>query len=236
MNIVILSGCELENSRTAQTARKIEECLLKVCPDASIRQFDQRNVKARHCIGCNECFYKGKCSLAKNDGMEDLKEALLQSDISFIISPVYFHQVSGTMKVFIDRLSYWTHLMRLVGKTAVTVSVSSNNGNDYVNFYLNKFMTALGTIVLSNISLLMDEDTPDEAEQKIICGIEEAFRKIRSNDLKVNQNQEILFSVMGKNYKNAAEGVEYKFWHDNNYFKYATFQALWNDHYVPVNI
>lgn len=236
MNIVILSGCERGNSRTAQTAARIEECIRRMCPEAEIKQFDQRNVEAKHCTGCNACFFKGKCSLAKTDRMEELKEALLQSDMIFLISPVYFHQVSGTMKVFIDRLSYWTHLMRLVGKTAVTVSVSSNNGNDYVNFYLNKFMNSVGTIVLSNISLLLDEDTPEEVEEKITNGIDEAFRRIRMNDLKVNQNQEILFSVMGKRFKKLGQGAEYEFWHEQHYLEYATFQALWNDHYAAAKV
>lgn len=230
MNIVILSASERKNSHTAQTASKIEEYLLRTQSEVHIQMFDQQNIKASHCIGCCECFCKGKCSIDHTDGINDLKEALLKSNLIFVISPVYFHQVSGTMKIFIDRLSYWTHLMRLIGKTSVTVSVSSNNGNEYVNFYLNKFMSALGTIVLSNISILWDEDSPDNAKAKIICGIDEALKKIKKNELTVNQNQEILFSIMREKYKKLQLGAEYEFWCDNHYFDYATFQALWNDH------
>lgn len=230
MNVVMLTGSELERSRTNYVtgliAGKLKE---KLGQAVHIKRFDQTNLQAKHCIGCCKCFREGMCAMDDKDNMGILKKELLDADLIFAISPVYFHQVSGTMKVFIDRLSYWTHLLRLAGKAAVTVSVSSNNGNDYVSFYLNKFMSNLGTIVLADISLLLDVETEDIVNKKIDEALDGTIEKIREiKELKTNQKQEIVFAFMKEKYQAMKGGAESDFWRENNYYDYSTLQALWN--------
>lgn len=233
MNIVLLVGSERENSRTNIITKKIIQGLKdKFHEEADIQVFDQTNLKAKHCVGCCSCFRDGECIFKEKDGIEELKEALMASDLIYIISPVYFHQVSGTMKVFIDRLSYWTHLFKLIGKVAVTVSVSSNNGNEFVDFYLNKFMSYMGAIVISDISILIDEDTEAVVDKKIEESMCEVYEKLYvTKDFKVTQKQEVLFSFMKRKYESINVGFEQSYWKDNHYFQYSTFQSLWKSGY-----
>lgn len=57
-----------------------------------------------HCLGCVTCWVKtpGKC--LQKDGMEELIEKFMGSDIAVLATPVHIDNVTGIMKNFIDRL------------------------------------------------------------------------------------------------------------------------------------
>lgn len=57
-----------------------------------------------YCKGCHSCWFKtpGKCII--NDDMEDIIKQMKESDIIIFGSPLYFNNISGTLKVFFDRL------------------------------------------------------------------------------------------------------------------------------------
>ncbi len=58
----------------------------------------------RHCRGCFSCWAKtpGRCILA--DDMEELLQKFITSDIVVFATPVYVDNVTGAMKIFMDRL------------------------------------------------------------------------------------------------------------------------------------
>jgi len=58
-----------------------------------------------YCKGCHSCWFKtpGKCVI--KDDMEKIIQQLLESDIVILGSPLYFNNISGTLKVFFDRLT-----------------------------------------------------------------------------------------------------------------------------------
>jgi multimeric flavodoxin WrbA len=55
-----------------------------------------------YCRGCGSCRATGQCVI--EDDMDRVVEAIQQSDVIVIGSPIYAWQVSGTTKVFMDRL------------------------------------------------------------------------------------------------------------------------------------
>lgn len=55
-----------------------------------------------YCLGCGSCRATGVCVM--EDGMDQVVEAIQQCDIVVLGSPIYAWQVSGTTKVFMDRL------------------------------------------------------------------------------------------------------------------------------------
>lgn len=87
------------------------------------------------------------------DDMEKLENNLLGSDIVIFATPIYLHNVSGYMKNFIDRIGYWTHLLKLSGKIAITISCCDSNGVEYGTEYLSKMLGQLGCSIESNIEL-----------------------------------------------------------------------------------
>lgn len=108
-----------------------------------------------YCKGCLKCFMTGKCSL--DDDMDLLKKKMLDAVHIMFIAPVYIHNVPGIMKNFMDRCSYWTHIMKLLGKTSSAVAVASSNGMIYVIDYMKKVLELLGTIYIDGISITVDE-------------------------------------------------------------------------------
>jgi len=55
-----------------------------------------------YCRGCGSCRATGQCVI--EDDMDRVVEAIQQSDVVVLGSPIYAWQVSGTTKVFMDRL------------------------------------------------------------------------------------------------------------------------------------
>lgn len=126
------------------------------------------------CTGCTGCFWKGSCKLDKEDEMERIKSRMQEADLIILGSPVYFHNVSGNMKTFIDRISYWTHTMELTGAYGVTVAVSGGNGEEYVTNYLKKLYDYLGVHSLYSIEVaaysreyMMQHQVLDQMEEQL---------------------------------------------------------------------
>ena len=53
------------------------------------------------CIGCEVCAGTGKC--VQKDDMEAMLEQMLEADVIFLATPVYFYCMDAQMKMFIDR-------------------------------------------------------------------------------------------------------------------------------------
>ena len=62
------------------------------------------NKKIRECVGCFDCWSKtpGKCIF--RDDMDELTEKFISSDIVILATPLYVDNVSGLMKIFMDRM------------------------------------------------------------------------------------------------------------------------------------
>lgn len=103
----------------------------------------EKNIKS--CIGCEKCFSTGFCTI-KNDDMDYIKDKLLNSDIIIFATPVYLNHIPGELKIFLDRLAYWTHLFKLSGKLGTILITTSNSGVEQVGSYLKSILNNLGVV------------------------------------------------------------------------------------------
>lgn len=53
------------------------------------------------CRGCDSCGMSGSCAI--RDGMGEIREALLSSDMVVLVTPLYYFGVSAQLKSVIDR-------------------------------------------------------------------------------------------------------------------------------------
>ncbi|WP_294186136.1 NAD(P)H-dependent oxidoreductase [uncultured Clostridium sp.] len=182
------------------------------------------------CAGCTSCFSTGKCILDKKDNISAIIRKMKECDVIILTSPVYFHNVSGGMKNFIDRLSYLSYVFPCKGKIAVSISTSNTNGNEFVDNYLEKFLQVLGATVVKKLSLklaLLRQEQIDKEIKETATIIDYMYKN--KSLIKATNYQEQYF----KNYKNIFEKIDenlnlyyLNIWKEENYFKYNSFDEL----------
>jgi len=185
--------------------------------------------KINNCLGCNACFYTGKCVQDNEDDMEVIKSKMLNSDIVIFASPVYLHNVSGDMKIFIDRISYWTHLLRLAGKIGVVVATSSGNGLELTTNYIHKVMIYLGIKVVGEfgvVSCLEDENYETQVDRCSNILIE----YINGKKVESDGALELIFKANVIAVKNQSEydTSEYRYWKEHGLLNCNNFKEVFD--------
>jgi len=66
-----------------------------------------RELVISDCIGCCTCKRERRCHF--DDDMTDLRDVITGSDILVLSSPLYFCEVTGLMKIFLDRFYFFYH-------------------------------------------------------------------------------------------------------------------------------
>lgn len=188
------------------------------------------------CKGCAGCFM-GCCTCVQyEDDIKYIENELLSADIVLFVSPVYAHSLTGTMKNFIDRISYWLHILKLTGKYGIVISVSNSNGNMFVDDYLSKMMEFMGISVIeridySNVKPLNKQDIMLVAKKIEYYLVNDTI--ILNYELKNN-----VFQVYKRVYQdeynkrindsNVKLSNEILYWKENRYFECNTYQELYD--------
>ena len=98
--VVIISSTPRVNGNSEVLAKEFA----KGATDAGNQVYfiNLRDYDLNYCKGCYACKKTGKC--IHNDGMDEIVNKILASDVLVLATPVYFYSMSGQLKVFIDRL------------------------------------------------------------------------------------------------------------------------------------
>lgn len=107
MKTLVLFGSARRNGHTAQMLNLFLEHL-----GGEYEIIDTYRVKnISPCMDCRYCWKVKGCAI--QDGMQEIYRKLEEADNLILASPVYFHSVTGPMKVLIDRFQiYWAGLVR----------------------------------------------------------------------------------------------------------------------------
>jgi multimeric flavodoxin WrbA len=100
MKIIGIDGSPRKNGNTEKLLRKV----LSGCQEAGGQTefLKLADLTINFCRGCGTCRATGECVM--QDDMDRVVEAIQQSDVIVLGSPIYAWQVSGNTKVFMDRL------------------------------------------------------------------------------------------------------------------------------------
>jgi multimeric flavodoxin WrbA len=100
MKIIGIDGSPRKDGNTEKLVRRI----LAGAEEAGGRTefLKLADLTINYCTGCGACRATGECVM--QDDMDRVYDALQQSDVIVLGSPIYAWQVSGTTKVFMDRL------------------------------------------------------------------------------------------------------------------------------------
>ena len=100
MKIVGIEGSPRKDGNTEKLVKKI----LAGADEAGGKTefLKLADLTINYCLGCGSCRATGECVV--KDDMDRLVDAIQQSDVIVLGSPIYVWQVSGNTKVFMDRL------------------------------------------------------------------------------------------------------------------------------------
>ena len=204
----------------------LEKELKEKCESLEMKIYRADQVQIKEVDGTANDFIKGHSLY--DDDMEEIENEMLESDIIILVSPVYAHNVSSQTKKFIDRLSYWLHIYRLIGKMGVVVSTSSDNGNENVNAYLTEMLEYMGLYVIGDVSIQSER----LVKQK---GILESYAQIWAKRILLAEatefpnRQEENFQAQKKKFENLKFLTEEKkYWVKNGYFNVRSFKELYD--------
>lgn len=96
------------------------------------------------CRGCKLCFDKGEEFCPHKDDRDVLIEKMMAADGVVFASPNYSFQVSGIMKVFLDRLGFVFHRPRFHGRTSTSIVMQGIYGGKKIVKYLDFVGFGLG--------------------------------------------------------------------------------------------
>lgn len=99
MKIIVLQGSPNVQGSTALLAEAFKKGAEEAGHEVSIVHAAQADIET--CTGCAACGYEGPCILS--DGMDDLREEILSSDMLVFASPLYYFGMSAQLKTLIDR-------------------------------------------------------------------------------------------------------------------------------------
>jgi multimeric flavodoxin WrbA len=136
------------------------------------------------CRGCKACFDRGEERCPLKDDRDVLIQKMSDADGVVFASPHYSWQVSGVMKVFLDRIGFLFHRPRFHGKTATSIVVQGIALGGRVRKYLEFVAGALGFKVVKGSVIRTLEPMTEKAVQQMDEALAEQSRRFRAQLLR----------------------------------------------------
>ena len=158
MKILVIMGSP-RKGHTFRACEEFRELLQQECA----AEFEYLWIKDAHllpCKGCLSCFGRGEDTCPNRDDVPALEQKMREADAVVFASPVYGFNVTGLMKTFIDRFSYFFHRPRFFDKKAFVLATAGVMGLNDVLSYLEKVAGLWGFEVVGTAGLIMTNDNP----------------------------------------------------------------------------
>ena len=106
--IIIIDGGPRNNMNTAKLLQKFAEGAKSVGSDMEVKTIRLYDLDYKGCMSCMACKLKGKASniCRFKDALTPVLEDIAHADGLVLGSPIYFGEVPGQMRAFLERLSF----------------------------------------------------------------------------------------------------------------------------------
>ncbi len=163
MKITAFIGSGRKKHTYSATEKFLKNLQSKGNVEYEIVQLGDYNLKI--CTGCSLCLNKGEEFCPLKDDRDMLLEKIESSDGIIFATPNYSFDVSGLMKVFLDRFGFIFHRPRYFGKVFTNIVVQGVYRGNHIVKYLNFIGNALGTNVKGSC-LISREPMPEKRQKK----------------------------------------------------------------------
>ena len=164
MKIIIINGSPRTNGLTASLLHSIEKNLKSRSADIDTEYFDLSRLSMSQCVGCCSCYTTGHCHM--KDDAELLYKKIKDADGLILGSPTYASNVSGYMKLLIDR-GHFVIEQLLTGKYCVTVTTGENYGSRDASRVLNNLVLYSGGHLADKIVMNAPFNGINEVAEKV---------------------------------------------------------------------
>jgi len=150
VKVLAINGSHRKGKNTAEMLRLVLEEVSAAGAVTELLEITDYNISP--CRSCNHCLKKPECSITDDD-MGIIAGKMLAADGIVVGSPVYFNNVTGLMKIFMDRTRSM-HMCRnmLSGRVgaALTHAGLRNGGQEAVLAILGNFLKSHGIEVVDS--------------------------------------------------------------------------------------
>lgn len=150
MKVMAINGSHRKGKNTAEMLKIVLEEAARAGAQTELLEITDLLIKP--CVSCNKCLRRNACSI-NDDDMAGVAEKMLAADAIVLGSPVYFSNVTGLMKIFIDR-TRWLHMAKnmLHGKigAAVTFAGLRNGGQEITLQIMESYLLSQGLTVVDS--------------------------------------------------------------------------------------
>ncbi|HIX14273.1 MAG TPA: flavodoxin family protein [Candidatus Hungatella pullicola] len=145
MKVLMINGSPKSKGNTAIALREMESVFAQEGIETELLHVGNKEI--RGCIGCGQCFAKGKCVF--DDLVNETAPKFEACDGLVVGSPVYYASANATLIAFLTRLFYSTHFGKTM-KVGAAVVAARRGGLSPTFDELNKFFTISGMPVASS--------------------------------------------------------------------------------------
>lgn len=117
--------------------------------DVEVEIISLYDYNIQDCIGCEKCIIQD--DYIHHDDMKLLMDKMVSADGIILSSPVYLQQVSGKLKIFIDRTCKWYHRPVLYGKPVLCAATTKGSGLKSTLSYLRSVAVQWGAMPAGSI-------------------------------------------------------------------------------------
>ena len=148
------------------------------------------------CRGCRVCFEKGPEFCPLKDDRDVLMDMIEASDGVVFATPNYVFQVSGFLKVFIDRMGYICHRPRFFGKTFTSIVTQGIGRGEKIVDYLDFAIGSLGFKIVKGSAHKAFDPWPEKDQRRIERALEAHSRRFHAVLMDVAFPEPSLFGLM----------------------------------------
>ena len=148
LKVVGIVGSPRKDGNTEYMVRKCLEYISQEDIEVELVTLHDKNIS--FCVGCDSCKATNKCVI--NDDMQMLTDKVRDADGVIMSSPVYFGDMTGLAKTFIDRLRPLRNVHAFKYKVCGAVSTGGfrNGGQESTIASIHDFFLIQGGIVVGD--------------------------------------------------------------------------------------
>jgi multimeric flavodoxin WrbA len=177
------------------------------------------------CRGCQLCVNKGEAFCPLKDDRDVLFDKIATSNGVIFATPNYTWNMSGMMKVFLDRFGFAIHRPRFFGKAYTSIVTQAMGRGDKIVEYLDYTAFTLGFNTLKGITLTGFDPKTEKQQQKIDRDLAKHSQRFYTLLVKPAYPVPTLFQLFGFRMSRTIvrqtdpEKVDYRYFADKGWFE-----------------